>query len=67
MIEGTIDSVNIIYYLAIFYVMVMLSLCGIYLYGIYNQYKNAHDRWYDIKRDQDKKDDKDEYLFNEID
>ena len=63
-IEGTIDSVNILYYLATLYVMVMLSLCGVYLHGIYNQYKNAHDRWYDIKRDQKKKD---EYLFNEID
>ena len=44
---------EIIGYLGIIYVLIMISLCFIYLWTMFNQYKNAHDQWYDIKRDYD--------------
>ena len=61
-IDGAIDGVNIIYHLAFLYVILLFLLSGIYLVGMYNQYKNAHDHWYGIERDYKKTDDDDDFL-----
>jgi cytochrome bd-type quinol oxidase subunit 2 len=47
-IEGTIDGVNILIYLGMFYVSLMCLLSGLYMRSMYVQYKNAHDKWYNI-------------------
>ena len=68
------DSYDIMIYFAKFYVFCMLSLVVVYLKTMYTQYKNAHDKWYDINRDY-KKVDKEIYnpyndpnlLINQID
>ena len=35
------------------YLLFMISLCFIYMWSMYTQYKNAHDQWYDINREYD--------------
>jgi len=35
------------------YLIFMISLCYIYMWSMYTQYKNAHDKWYDINREYD--------------
>jgi len=47
-IEGTIDGVNILIYLGMFYVSLMCFLSGLYMRSMYVQYKNAHDKWHNI-------------------
>jgi len=50
----SIESMNeyeIIYNMIIFYIGLLLLMCGLYLRSMYVQYKNAHDKWYDINRD----------------
>lgn len=44
---------EILTFLGIFYVSIMISLCIVYLWTMYDQYKNAHDKWYDINREYD--------------
>ena len=36
-----------------FYALLVLFFCGLYLHTMYTQYKNAHDKWYDIIREND--------------
>ena len=36
-----------------FYAINLLMMSFLYLYTMYTQYKNAHDKWYDIIRDND--------------
>ena len=59
-INGTIDGVNILIYLGMFYVSLMCFLSGLYMRSMYVQYKNAHDKWHninmDIESDYDKQD-----------
>jgi hypothetical protein len=50
-IEGTIDGVNILIYLGMFYISLVCFLSGLYMRTMYVRYKNAHDKWYDINRD----------------
>jgi len=47
-IEGTIDGVNILIYLGMFYLSLMCFLSGLYMRSMYVQYKNAHDKWHNI-------------------
>lgn len=57
------DSYDIMIYFAKFYVFFMLSLVTVYLRTMYTQYKNAHDKWYDIN----KKNDNDDLFINQLD
>ena len=50
-IAGAIGDVNILIYLGMFYISLMCFLSGLYMRSMYIQYKNAHDKWYDINRD----------------
>jgi cytochrome bd-type quinol oxidase subunit 2 len=50
-IDGTIDEVNILIYLGMFYLSLMCFLSGLYMRSMYVQYKNAHDKWYDINKE----------------
>ncbi len=45
------DEFTIFKMICIFYFVLMISLCMLYLWTMYSQYKNAHDKWYDIKRE----------------
>ena len=47
-IDGKIGVVNILIYLGMFYVSLMCFLSGLYMRSMYVQYKNAHDKWYNI-------------------
>lgn len=47
------DEKTIFIMICKFYVILMFSLCVLYLRTMYTQYKNAHDKWYDIKREYD--------------
>ena len=51
------DSYNIACFMAMIYVTLMISMFFLYLRTMYTQYRNAHDQWYDINRDYDKKED----------
>ena len=51
------DSYDIACFMCMIYLTLIFSLIGIYTRTMYVQYKNAHDKWYDIERDYDKKDD----------
>jgi len=46
-----IDEANILIYFGMFYVSLMCFLFGLYMRSMHVQYKNAHDKWYDINRD----------------
>lgn len=48
-----INEMELIKFMGCFYVINMFLICGLYLYTIYTQYKNAHDKWYDIIREND--------------
>ena len=48
-----ISEYEIIQFLIGFYFINMIMMCWLYLYTMYTQYKNAHDKWYDIIRDND--------------
>jgi len=50
-IAGAIGDVNILIYLGMFYISLMCFLSGLYMRSMYVQYKNSHDKWYDIDRD----------------
>ncbi len=39
---------DILYGFVIFYMILLLSTMCLYLRTMYIQYKNAHDKWYDI-------------------
>lgn len=45
------DEITIFFMISKFYIVFMFSLCMLYLWTMYTQYKNAHDKWYDIKRE----------------
>jgi hypothetical protein len=45
------DEFTIFKMICIFYFALMISLCMLYLWTMYSQYKNAHDKWYDIEYD----------------
>ena len=51
------DSYDIACFMCMIYVTLMISLVGLSLRTMHVQYKNAHDKWYDIERDYDKKED----------
>ena len=46
------NEITIIIYFAMFYMSLVCIITGIYLRSLYIQYKNAHDNWYDIDREQ---------------
>ena len=48
-----ISEYEIIQLLIGFYFINMIMMCWLYLYTMYTQYKNAHDKWYDIIREND--------------
>ncbi len=50
------EYTDIIKIFAYFYLTILISFIYLYLKSIYDQYKNAHDKWYDIKRDYKKVD-----------
>ena len=50
------DSSELMKYFGIFYFLMMISLVTLYLRVMYTQYKNAHDKWFDINRDYKKVD-----------
>jgi len=52
------ETYDIMIYFAKFYTFMMLSLVCLYLRVMFSQYKNAHDKWYDINRDYKKVDKK---------
>ncbi len=45
------DEITIFIMICKIYVLLMISLCFFYLRTMYLQYKNAHDKWYDINRE----------------
>lgn len=47
---------DIIKILAYFYLTILISFILLYLKSMYDQYKNAHDKWFDINRDYKKVD-----------
>ena len=48
-----ISEYEIIQLLIGFYFINMIMMTWLYLYTMYTQYKNAHDKWYDIIREND--------------
>lgn len=50
------EAYDIMTYFAKFYLWLLILLMYLYLRTLYTQYKNAHDRWYDINRDYKKVD-----------
>ena len=44
---------DMIKFFCVFYVLMIVSFCGLYLHTMYTQYKDAHDKWYDIIREND--------------
>ena len=48
-----IGEYEIIQVLIGFYFINLIMMTWLYLYTMYRQYKNAHDKWYDIIRDND--------------
>ncbi len=48
-----IGEYEIIQLLIGFYFINMIMMTWLYLYTMYTQYKNAHDKWYDIIREND--------------
>ena len=47
------DEYEILQFFSIFYVLIVVFFCGLYLHTMYRQYKDAHDKWYDIIREND--------------
>lgn len=47
------DEKTIFFMICKLYVVLMISLCFFYIRTMYVQYKNAHDKWYDINREYD--------------
>ena len=47
------DEITIFIMICKIYVIFMSLLCMLYIWSMYSQYKNAHDKWYDIKREYD--------------
>ena len=43
-----IGEYEIIQFLVVFYIINLIMMSWLYLYTMYTQYKNAHDKWYDI-------------------
>lgn len=48
---------EIIQFFIVFYIINIIMICFLYLYTMYTQYKNAHDKWYDIIRENDRLED----------
>jgi hypothetical protein len=48
-----IDEIDVIKFLFVIYFINMIMMCWLYLYTMFTQYKNAHDKWYDIIREND--------------
>lgn len=48
-----IDTFEIIQFFIGFYFINLILGCWLYLYTMYRQYKDAHDKWYDIIREND--------------
>ena len=48
-----IDEIDVIKFLFVVYFINMIMMCWLYLYTMFTQYKNAHDKWYDIIREND--------------
>ena len=57
------ESYDIMTYFAKFYLWLLILLIYLYLRTMYTQYKNAHDKWYDIN----KKLDNEELFINQLD
>ena len=55
--DTDMDSYDIICFMAMIYVTLIISMVFLYLRTMYVQYRNAHDQWYDINRDYEKKED----------
>jgi len=48
-----VDEMDVIKFLGYFYFINMILFAWLYLYTMYTQYKNAHDKWYDIIKEND--------------
>ena len=48
-----IGEYEIIQFLVVFYIINLIMMSWLYLYTMYTQYKNAHDKWYDIIKEND--------------
>ena len=46
------------------YLMILFLIVVVYLRTMYVQYKNAHDKWYDIDIEYKKKDESSENIYN---
>lgn len=44
------DSSELMKYFGTFYFLMLISFVTLYLRTMYTQYKNAHDKWYDINQ-----------------
>lgn len=48
-----IGEYEIIQMFIVFYFINLIMMSWLYLYTMYTQYKNAHDKWYDIIKEND--------------
>ena len=48
-----IGEYEIIQMFVVFYFINLIMMSWLYLYTMYTQYKNAHDKWYDIIKEND--------------
>lgn len=48
-----IGEYEIIQMFVVFYIINLIMMSWLYLYTMYTQYKNAHDKWYDIIKEND--------------
>ena len=62
-----VDEMDVIKFLGYFYFINMVLFAWLYLYTMYTQYKNAHDKWYDIIKENDLDRDKTRELRESVD
>ena len=62
-----VDEMDVIKFLGYFYFINMTLFAWLYLYTMYTQYKNAHDKWYDIIKENDLDRDKTRELRESVD
>jgi hypothetical protein len=62
-----VDEMDVIKFLGYFYFINMILFAWLYLYTMYTQYKNAHDKWYDIIKENDLDRDKTRELRESVD
>ncbi len=62
-----VDEMDVIKFLGYFYFINMILFAWLYLYTMYTQYKNSHDKWYDIIKENDLDRDKTRELRESVD